>query len=231
MNCCCATALAIKYKSIYSLLWVFPTWFARSDCWCFISCSVLCGDFVFVIVFPQLLLVLYFDKANTYGSLASFVVGLCLRLLCNEALLCHVTQFDSLFYTQVESPVSSWIRSSALARLQVPLQMRTAAFLPETYLSEPLLCWFHWLPTWRSAGYRTIFLWLGKSTFRGTFWSATEHGNNVLSSLNWGNIVSNLTIIAAQRQELYLSPRHATSLKSIMKWWLSRCSVIYFFCK
>jgi len=65
LNCTCATALAIHYKSIYSLF-------------------VLCGDFVFVIVFPQLLLVLYYDKSNTYGSVCSFFIGLVLRLMCGE---------------------------------------------------------------------------------------------------------------------------------------------------
>ena len=49
--------------------------------------SVLCGDFVFVIVFPQLLLVLYYDKSNTYGSLSSFIIGLTLRLLCGDKTL------------------------------------------------------------------------------------------------------------------------------------------------
>merc|ERR1712045_300416 len=67
-NCAFATILAITYKSIYSLF-------------------VLCGDFVFVIVFPQLLLVLYYPKSNTYGSLSSFIVGLILRLLCGDELL------------------------------------------------------------------------------------------------------------------------------------------------
>jgi len=65
INCTCATALAIHYKSIYALF-------------------VLCGDFMFVIVFPQLLLVLYYDKSNTYGSVFSFVIGLALRLACGE---------------------------------------------------------------------------------------------------------------------------------------------------
>lgn len=68
LNCTCATALAIHYKSIYDLF-------------------VLCGDFVFVIVFPQLLLVLYYDKSNTYGSLSSFIIGLTLRLLCGDKTL------------------------------------------------------------------------------------------------------------------------------------------------
>jgi len=64
-NCAAATALAITYSNIYSLF-------------------VLCGDFVFVIVFPQLLLVLYYKKANTYGSVFAFFFGLLLRLLCGE---------------------------------------------------------------------------------------------------------------------------------------------------
>lgn len=68
INCACATALAIEYKSIYDLF-------------------VLCGDFVYVIVFPQLLLVLYYDKANTYGSVFSYFLGLLLRLLCGETTL------------------------------------------------------------------------------------------------------------------------------------------------
>merc|ERR1712113_863613 len=37
-----------------------------------------------VIVFPQLTLVLYWELANTYGSVFSFVVGLVLRLLCGD---------------------------------------------------------------------------------------------------------------------------------------------------
>ena len=44
--------------------------------------SVLCGDFVYVMVFPQLLLVLYFEKSNTYGSVFAFFLSLALRLLC-----------------------------------------------------------------------------------------------------------------------------------------------------
>ena len=35
--------------------------------------SVLCGDLTYVILFPQLLLVLYFPPSNTYGSVASFL--------------------------------------------------------------------------------------------------------------------------------------------------------------
>jgi high affinity choline transporter 7 len=65
INCVIATLLAITYRSIYDLF-------------------VLCGDFMFVIVFPQLTLVLYWELANTYGSVFSFFVGLLLRLLCGD---------------------------------------------------------------------------------------------------------------------------------------------------
>jgi len=68
INCIIATTLAIEYRSIYELF-------------------VLCGDFMFVIVFPQLTLVLYWDLANTYGSVFSFFFSLILRLLCGEGAL------------------------------------------------------------------------------------------------------------------------------------------------
>jgi len=44
-----ATIMAIFVESIYGLF-------------------VLCGDFVYVLLFPQLLLVVYVDWINTYGS-------------------------------------------------------------------------------------------------------------------------------------------------------------------
>ena len=42
---------------------------------------------MFVIVFPQLTLVLYWEMANTYGSVSSFFVGIILRLLCGDNLM------------------------------------------------------------------------------------------------------------------------------------------------
>ncbi len=60
INCVIATTLAIEYRSIYDLF-------------------VLCGDFMFVIVFPQLTMVLFCEQSNTYGSVFSFFVSLILR--------------------------------------------------------------------------------------------------------------------------------------------------------
>ncbi len=63
-----ATLLAIQVKSVYTL------WF-------------LCSDFVFVILFPQLVTALFDKKANRYGSMAGFAVAFVLRFGGGEATL------------------------------------------------------------------------------------------------------------------------------------------------
>jgi len=68
VNCVIATTLAIVYRSIYDLF-------------------VLCGDFMFVIVFGQLAMVLFCKKSNTYGSVFSFFLSLLLRLLCGDSAM------------------------------------------------------------------------------------------------------------------------------------------------
>jgi len=60
-----AMVMGITIDSIYEL------WF-------------LCGDLVYVILFPQLVSVIYLQWTNTYGSLAGYVVGLLFRLLSGE---------------------------------------------------------------------------------------------------------------------------------------------------
>lgn len=47
----------------------------------------LCSDLVYVILFPQLMCVLYYKKSNTYGSLTAYIIGLLLRLLGGEPLV------------------------------------------------------------------------------------------------------------------------------------------------
>lgn len=46
----------------------------------------LCSDFVFVILFPQLTMVLYNKTVNTYGSACAFIVGLLFRLLGGDPI-------------------------------------------------------------------------------------------------------------------------------------------------
>ncbi|EDO46558.1 predicted protein, partial [Nematostella vectensis] len=61
-----ATTMALTVKSIYVLF-------------------VLCSDIVYVILFPQLLCVIYMDKiVNTYGAVSGYIVGLSLRILGGE---------------------------------------------------------------------------------------------------------------------------------------------------
>lgn len=63
-----ATVLAIQVDSIYDLF-------------------VLCSDFVYVMLFPQLTCVVYFRDVNTYGSLAGYIMGLFFRLAGGEKSL------------------------------------------------------------------------------------------------------------------------------------------------
>eukprot|EP00096_Caligus_rogercresseyi_P011385 TRINITY_DN4462_c0_g1_i2.p1 TRINITY_DN4462_c0_g1~~TRINITY_DN4462_c0_g1_i2.p1 ORF type:complete len:596 (-),score=-4.55 TRINITY_DN4462_c0_g1_i2:182-1969(-) len=62
-NCVLATLLAIYFPSVYDLF-------------------AFCSDLVYVLVFPQLLLVIYMEKyVNTYGSMTSLFIGFILRCL------------------------------------------------------------------------------------------------------------------------------------------------------
>ena len=63
-----ATALAIVVHSIYSL------WY-------------LCVDLVYVILFPQLLCVVYIRSSNSYSSQCGFLAGTFFRLMDGQRLL------------------------------------------------------------------------------------------------------------------------------------------------
>ncbi|ESO84203.1 hypothetical protein LOTGIDRAFT_108245 [Lottia gigantea] len=63
-----AAALAIEIQSVYYLYY-------------------LCSDLVYVILFPQLTLVIYFQYSNTYGSIMGFILGFVFRILGGEPTL------------------------------------------------------------------------------------------------------------------------------------------------
>lgn len=63
-----ATALAIVVNSVYDL------WY-------------LCSDLVYVMLFPQLLCVVYFSWTNTYGSIGGYALGLFFRISGGERAL------------------------------------------------------------------------------------------------------------------------------------------------
>ncbi|KAM9319413.1 high affinity choline transporter 1 [Gastrophryne carolinensis] len=71
-----ATAMALLAKSVYGL------WYLSSD-------------LVYIVIFPQLLCVLFIKGTNTYGSIAGYVFGLFLRISGGEpylylpALICY----------------------------------------------------------------------------------------------------------------------------------------------
>ncbi|XP_065298742.1 high-affinity choline transporter 1-like isoform X1 [Dermacentor albipictus] len=60
-----ATYLALSVNSVFEL------WF-------------LCSDIVYVLLFPQLICVLYFEDSNTYGAVLAFFVSVVFRGLCGE---------------------------------------------------------------------------------------------------------------------------------------------------
>lgn len=53
----------------------------------------MCSDLVYVILFPQLLMVVHFkDHCNTYGSLAAYIVAFFVRLSGGEPVM-HLEPF------------------------------------------------------------------------------------------------------------------------------------------
>ncbi|ESP05418.1 hypothetical protein LOTGIDRAFT_181262 [Lottia gigantea] len=63
-----ATTIAITAKSVYGLY-------------------VLCSDLMYVILFPQLVAIMYFDVTNAYGSITGYVIGFLIRILGGEPLI------------------------------------------------------------------------------------------------------------------------------------------------
>nr|XP_022316621.1 high-affinity choline transporter 1-like isoform X2 [Crassostrea virginica]XP_022316628.1 high-affinity choline transporter 1-like isoform X2 [Crassostrea virginica]XP_022316636.1 high-affinity choline transporter 1-like isoform X2 [Crassostrea virginica] len=76
-----ATAMAINVDSVYTL------WY-------------LCSDFVYVVLFPQLLCVIYLKNSNTYGSLLGYIVGMFFRIAGGEPSLGIGTLIKYPYYSE-----------------------------------------------------------------------------------------------------------------------------------
>ncbi|KAK3755104.1 hypothetical protein QZH41_017926 [Actinostola sp. cb2023] len=61
----------------------------------------LCSDLVYVILFPQLVCVIYVPHVNTYGSMAGYLVGLILRVLGGEKMIGLPPLIKYPFYSDV----------------------------------------------------------------------------------------------------------------------------------
>lgn len=78
-----ATAMGITIQTIYGL------WY-------------LCADLVYVILFPQLVCVVYLPDTNTYGSLTGYMFGFLFRLLGGEPLIGMPAIIKFPFYDEVD---------------------------------------------------------------------------------------------------------------------------------
>ncbi|XP_059161162.1 high-affinity choline transporter 1-like isoform X2 [Physella acuta] len=65
------------------------------------SLFALSSDLMYIVLFPQLTLVLWLSASNAYGSLAGFAISLLLRLLCGEPLLNLPAYLKLPFYDEL----------------------------------------------------------------------------------------------------------------------------------
>lgn len=95
-----ATLLALSVKSVYTL-WT------------------LCSDFVYCLLFPQLVCALFDKKANMYGSVAAFAVGFILRFGGGDAVLGlpEFLPYPDYFPFRTLSMVSSLLTLIIVSRL------------------------------------------------------------------------------------------------------------------
>lgn len=63
-----ACVIAIKVLSIYGLF-------------------ILCGDFVYVVAFPQLVCVIYYKYSNAFGAICGYIISFFFRLTAGEPVL------------------------------------------------------------------------------------------------------------------------------------------------
>ncbi|ELU07259.1 hypothetical protein CAPTEDRAFT_98096 [Capitella teleta] len=117
-----ATVMGITIKSIYGL------WF-------------LCADLVYVILFPQLVSVVYLGGTNTYGSLAGYIMGLFFRLLGGEPLIDLPATTKYPYYDEVEKV--QWFPFKTVCML-ISFFFIVSVSYPLKYLFENEIFPRHW---------------------------------------------------------------------------------------
>ena len=116
-----AAVMAITVESIYTL------WF-------------LCSDLLYVIVFPQLLCVIYLPDTNTYGSLISFILGAFFRLSGGESALKIPPLIKYPYYTEDDGQLFPYKTLCMLISFtSVILVSRTTNYLFEHNIIPPYL--------------------------------------------------------------------------------------------
>ncbi|TMS39126.1 hypothetical protein L596_005699 [Steinernema carpocapsae] len=107
-----ATMMALTIQSIYGL------WY-------------LSADLIYVILFPQLLCVVYMPLSNTYGSLSGYAVGLLLRLSGGEPLINFGAMIHYPMYTIVNGVGTQYFPFRTMSMLASLITVVTVSLYTE----------------------------------------------------------------------------------------------------
>ncbi len=106
----------------------------------------LCSDLVYVILFPQLLCVVYVPHTNTYGSLSAYIIGFVFRILVGEPslnipALIHFGPYipPKTLCMLVDIPNEILPLKESTTTDELHQQFRTVKPIGQQYLSEPIM--------------------------------------------------------------------------------------------
>jgi len=93
----------------------------------------LCSDLVYVILFPQLLCVVYVPHTNTYGSLSAYITGFLFRILIGEPSLGIPTVINFGPYIPPKTLCMLICLGTTLIISQIAKSLFEKRILPPTY--------------------------------------------------------------------------------------------------
>ena len=121
----CAASIALVVKSVIYLFY-------------------LCVDLVYVIVFPQLCAVIYFESSNVYGALAGYVIALILRMLGGDVSLGIRPVIEYPYYSSEEGQLFPFRTLAMLVGLlSIIVFSKLAEFLFTKEIIPPVFDVFH----------------------------------------------------------------------------------------